>query len=180
MKYGNCLLAAIIAKLKDPKNIKIIYIPKKLNSGGNYRCHFLWENTKENKVFHYIPEADGVVPLFYKGKTKCLSSRAFQSLMYRSVLEYTQREHKKYAKAFNVDFENELSWHFIELEGLPRDVNLPKCIIMPYIQVLYGKHPDWKTKMVPIDQMSKLPKSSVAWRYQTPYTELFNYMWNND
>lgn len=42
-KYSNCLLEAILAKLKNWKNVKILYIPRSFNidhSSG----HFVWTN----------------------------------------------------------------------------------------------------------------------------------------
>lgn len=179
MRYGNCLIAALFAKIKDPKNVKIIYMPKKLNFEGRHGCHFLWKNEKENKVYHYIHDDDGTFNLFYKGKTKCLDSKTFKLFMYKRISEYSQRVRKKYSKNFGVDFEDEMNWHFIELDGLPNNVDRPKGIVLDYVQVLYGKHPNWKTKMVPIDQVDKFPKGAVAWRYQTPFTELFDFLWNN-
>ena len=48
MNYSNCLLEALKAWIKDPKNVKIIFLPKKWNSD---RRHFLW--IKDGKVYHY-------------------------------------------------------------------------------------------------------------------------------
>ena len=48
MNYSNCLAEALKAWIKDPKNVKIIYLPKKWNHGAK---HFLW--VKGGKVYHY-------------------------------------------------------------------------------------------------------------------------------
>lgn len=37
--YSNCLVEAIKAKIKDPKAVRIIYLPKKWNNGAR---HFMW------------------------------------------------------------------------------------------------------------------------------------------
>ena len=45
--YSNCLIEAIKAKIKDPKNVQIIKLPKEVNGR---KSHFMW--VKENFVYH--------------------------------------------------------------------------------------------------------------------------------
>lgn len=47
--YSNCLIEAIRAKLKDPKNIQIISIDKRVSRGGR---HFMWIDRKNQTVHH--------------------------------------------------------------------------------------------------------------------------------
>lgn len=47
---SNCLFEAVKAKLKNPKNVKILYWTPAMNNG---RWHFLWRNLKDNTISHF-------------------------------------------------------------------------------------------------------------------------------
>ena len=47
--YSNCLIEAIKAKVRDPKAVRIIYLPKKWNNGVR---HFMW--VKNDKVYQTL------------------------------------------------------------------------------------------------------------------------------
>ena len=47
--YSNCLIEAIKAKIKDPKNVHIFLLPKHYGGGAT---HFMWYNTKNGKYYH--------------------------------------------------------------------------------------------------------------------------------
>lgn len=54
--FSNCLIEAVKAKLKDWKNVKIIFIPKKYNSSNT--CHFLWKNNTTTDVFEFVSDKE--------------------------------------------------------------------------------------------------------------------------
>ena len=77
MKYSNCLIEAIKAKIKDPKHIKIHMIPLKLNHN---RVHFYW--TDSESFYHYInPNLRSKNTLWFKGVNKIYDSKLFNSIM---------------------------------------------------------------------------------------------------
>lgn len=47
MIYSNCLLEALKAKIKDPRNVHIFCLPKEVNGG---KLHFMWK--KGDKIYH--------------------------------------------------------------------------------------------------------------------------------
>ena len=61
---SNCLFEAIKAKLKNPKEVRIICLPKKWNDNV---LHFMW--IKNNSVFHY-ENLNEKFQLFFNGKIK--------------------------------------------------------------------------------------------------------------
>ena len=50
--YSNCFFEALKAKLKDWKNVEIIYLPKELAFRSRFG-HFLWKNKTTNNYFHF-------------------------------------------------------------------------------------------------------------------------------
>ena len=49
---SNCFFEALKAKLKDWKNVEIIYLPKELAFRSRFG-HFLWKNKATNDYFHF-------------------------------------------------------------------------------------------------------------------------------
>lgn len=65
-KKSNCLFEALKAKIKDPKHIKIGYLPPAINDG---RFHFWWLNESEGKAYHFRQDDDQKkeTPFFFSG-----------------------------------------------------------------------------------------------------------------
>ncbi|MGN0729048.1 hypothetical protein [Treponema sp.] len=66
--YSNCLFEAVRAKIKDWKNIKIMFIPKKYNDSGSF--HFMWANVKTDESFDFKAETNVTNPfkkVLFKG-----------------------------------------------------------------------------------------------------------------
>ena len=76
MNYSNCLVEALKAWIKDPKNVKIIYLPKKWNNGAK---HFLW--VKGGKVYHYEARNQNNRKLFFRGVYKEQDLDAFEAFI---------------------------------------------------------------------------------------------------
>lgn len=74
--YSNCLIEAIKAKIKDPKAVHIIYLPKKWNDGA---LHFMW--VKDNKVYHYTHEESEKGGLLFKGIVKEQDFETFEAFI---------------------------------------------------------------------------------------------------
>lgn len=80
---SNCLIEAIKAKIKDPKNTRIIYLYPKINTGF---WHFLW--VKDGKVRHFEDlkgmEGRG---LLFKGEYKEQDFESFEAFVLRRRLK---------------------------------------------------------------------------------------------
>lgn len=79
--WGNCLTAAIGAKIRDWKNIKIIYLPpEQANSGGF--PHFLWFDKLDNNVYDFksLEQQNSIFEVFWcKGEIKRRPLKVYQS-----------------------------------------------------------------------------------------------------
>ena len=68
MYYSNCLVEAIKYKLKDWKNVKIIYIPASYNEV--YCPHFMWSDGKNDYDFEASRYLKWYERLWFKGEVK--------------------------------------------------------------------------------------------------------------
>ena len=87
MKYSNCLIEAVKAKIKDPKNVSIRMYPASINNG---QVHFYWVNV--DTFYHYTHKNKNEKFLF-KGETKNYRKVFFDNLML----------HKMYVAKLTVD-----------------------------------------------------------------------------
>lgn len=53
--WGNCLTVALMAKFRDWKNIKIIYLSPEENDSGGWP-HFMWHDLLDNNVYDFNAE----------------------------------------------------------------------------------------------------------------------------
>ena len=98
---SNCLIEAIKAKIKDPKNTHIIFLTPKINCGD---WHFLW--IKGNNVFHFEDKKPDEKKFIFKGEYKEQDLETFEAFVLRKRLK---------CYAFNVD----------KIEKLARRCRLP-------------------------------------------------------
>lgn len=83
--YSNCLIEAIRAKLKDPKNIHIHLYPPSLN---RYCLHFYWIDEMENKVCEYCvsdPKPFDRFKILFKSEVKRRSRALFERRTYEKM-----------------------------------------------------------------------------------------------
>lgn len=137
---------------------------------------FLLENIRTGQFFHYIHENKKRNSIWYKGKIKEIDEQAFNNFMFSRILEKTQHEQNNLFEKYNITIPDEINWKFIAFDEFP-SAKIQNLTTIPYIQVLYGKKPDFKTKMISINDLDSFPKDAIAWRYQTPYTELYDLLW---
>lgn len=77
--YSNCLFEALKAKIKDPKNVKVLFIPPSINKN---RIHFCWSD--ENKIYSYVdPKAKPTtkISLGFNGELKIYDKKYFEGLI---------------------------------------------------------------------------------------------------
>lgn len=84
MKYSNCLIEAVKAKIKN-RNVEIHRFPFSLN---NNQLHFYWIDKAQNQLYHYcLPGSTKFcVPLF-KGKLKVRNLALFGLKMVNDMKE---------------------------------------------------------------------------------------------
>lgn len=74
--YSNCLFEALKAKIKDPKNVKVLLIPPSINQG---RIHFCW--SLEDRIYHYTDTTNKKNQIWFSGKLKNYDKRYFEGLI---------------------------------------------------------------------------------------------------
>ena len=103
---SNCLIEALRAKIKDPKNVRIYHFPLALNN--NY-LHFYWVNKRENKVYHYAdPKAGNCCldrfKLLFTGKLKIRQRDLFERSLYKKMSSLGWTLDKQITVAKKLDF----------------------------------------------------------------------------
>ena len=74
--YSNCLFEAIKAKIKAPKNVKILLIPPSINHG---HIHFCW--SLEDRIYHYTDVTNKQNQICFNGKLKNYDKKYFEGLI---------------------------------------------------------------------------------------------------
>ena len=181
MKYGNCLVAALVAKIKDPKNIKIIKISKNLSIFGDV-FHYAWLDINTNTVHHFVRQNKNGKWFWFKGEEKVVSKAVFDRFILDKINRYTESTKNNLLKKFNVqDTYNKFKWHDPSFGELPSyEDGIPYTDRIPYIEVIYGTKPDYKMELLKIEKDKKinLPYNTIFWRYQSIYNDTFNGLWN--
>ena len=126
--YSNCLLEAIKAKIKDPKNVHIFLLPKEVND-----CmHFMWK--KGN--YYYQSTIIGKRHcnlLLHPQKIKCTENYIFEGFVLK-YLEFQNTETKeKIAKKIKMDFSKNISVWDWSLEQFNHD-ELPTIEDVQYFE----------------------------------------------
>lgn len=90
---SNCLFEAVKAKLKDPRNVRIHYIPAKLNNG---HIHFYWYDFADQSVRQFTHKInENVNGFLFKGETGSFNIKLFESRMYAKMKENGWSEDKQ-------------------------------------------------------------------------------------
>lgn len=198
MKYSNCLIEALKAKIKDPKNVKILILPGKI---FGEHLHVMWR------------EGDTVKHAYKSSKDKCKWNRFFYKVKYKTnsfesfeayILDYIKNQdfktQIKYAKKFDlksINMNGVLGWDiagnivdseilktYSVTEGMIDSVKAKENF--EYLnRVLKGRLIikailNKKIKTVTFDELLKL-NSNTLYKYVTPfdkeeYCEIFGYL----
>lgn len=172
MKYSNCLIEAIVAWMKDPKNVKIIYLPKKWNNG---RRHFLW--IKGDKVYHYEAKNKNNRKLFFSGIYKEQDLDTFEAFILRRLSFNPDIDKKIVAKKLHlpsIDKAGFLNWTcYFPTENI---LDFPeKNKICKYILI----HDETGIRTMLIDNLSKDNFEFMEWKYLSPYDDNWNILTND-
>lgn len=161
MKYSNCLIEAIKAKIRNPK-VKIIFLNKKENNGNR---HFLWK--VDGKVFHYERLNDCGKSFLFNGTIKTQSEDTFEAFILKR-LAFKKMDVLKYAKKFNLNSVNEpgfLDWvtycpDFDEY-NLPKENKIAKLVLIINND---------KIEVKKISECNLGDESYIKWKYVSPYS----------
>mgnify|MGYP007069844428 CR=1 FL=1 len=177
--YGNCLLSAIKAKVKNPK-VHIIKVPKK--AGGSC-THFMWFDGEK----YYHASGDGFI-LWHKIKTKEISQEAFNSFILSDTRLLTTKEKEKIFKKL-----------YLKINGLNRDwttsriddQDLPKEEDYNFLKKVLHKEPLLKVilfhdrfnrdfKIMKLSELLEVNKTvQVDWKWLGPLDEEFPIVYNS-
>lgn len=94
---SNCLIEAVKAKIKNPQNVKIHYIPAKLNNGN---LHFYWYDFADQSIFQFTHKANVKSSnILFNGETGSFNIKLFESRMYAKMKElgWSYEQQKSYA-----------------------------------------------------------------------------------
>lgn len=100
--YSNCLIEAVKAKLKDPKNTYIFKTPKEINE----ILHFMW---KKGDFYYHAPIVGKIHwynRLFHKTVVKKCSKESFDALIVRYTKNSSLKNKKRVAKITKSEFVN--------------------------------------------------------------------------
>lgn len=171
MMYSNCLIEAIKAKLRHPKSIRILYLPKEWNRGN---LHFYW--VKDDTIHHYEATSENAGFLF-NGKFKKQNLETFEAFLLRSLaISKPKLDKSLVAKKLHfksVEQPGMLNWVTycpeLDMFDLPKKTRICKLLMV--------KSNNSEIKIVKISDFKKENYKWVQWKYLSPYCQeyrLFN------
>lgn len=164
---SNCLIEAIKAKIKDPKNVQIICLKKEWNHGD---LHFYW--ICKGEVYHYEALSRNA-PFLFKGTLKHLSLESFEAFILRSLARTKPNLDKTIvAKKLNFPSLNQpgmLKWETycpeFELFKVPKKTKLAKLLMV--------KSSNEEIKIMKVEDFKKEDYEYADWKYISPYCQEF-------
>lgn len=166
--YSNCLLEAIKAKLRHPKTVHILYLPRKWNDGN---LHFMW--IKDDCIYHY-EALKSSAKLFFKGKFKHQSLETFEAVILRHLARTRPKLKKEFvAKRLHFRSVNQpgmLRWETycpaFEQFNVPKRTKLAKLLMV--------KSNNTEIKIIKVSDFKKEDYEWAQWKYISPYCQEFN------
>lgn len=164
--YSNCLFEALKAKIKDPKNVHIIYLPKKWNRGN---LHFYW--IKGEDIFHYTNPKYNRTKILFKGTIKKENFETFEAFILRS-LAVSKPFLSKEVVAKKLRFSSTNKKGFLDWAtyapafddyDLPEENKISKLIMV--------KNNSKEIKILKIKDFDKDNYEFVQWKYISPYCQ---------
>ena len=91
--YSNCLIEAIKAKIKDPKHVKLLFIPKKYNEHNSISFHCFW--MKDDIVYDFRAESFNKKHLWqlflFKGHIRANEKKYYERIMRELTDNYCKK-----------------------------------------------------------------------------------------
>lgn len=100
--YSNCLIEALKAKIRDPKNVKILFVSKRFTMSG--RFHYFWK--KDNLVYDFKCESN--VKHFwqmflFKGYIRANDFSNYERMIYWKLEKHLEKISKDIGKKFGIE-----------------------------------------------------------------------------
>ena len=186
--YSNCLFTAIGAKIKDPKNIKIILLPKKITKVSN---HFVWWDKKNNTVSHFSQTKiynlknplNRLRQVFFEGRIKTISKDTYDKYISVKLLRYENEKIKKLEEKMKIsDFTSKSHWKEFYNNPPSYEDGLPLTERVPYaICQFVTKDGGYDFKAVRLEKgkAPKLPENLLCYKYPSIADKDFGLLWGN-
>lgn len=109
--YSNCLFEAIKAKIKDPKNVKIHYLEKRITGS----THFYWynlSNTPKRGMYDFTHKTKLKQKILFKGCINFNSFNMWESFLFNAMKKrgLTKEEQIAYAKKHGFVHKEPFKW----------------------------------------------------------------------
>ena len=162
---SNCLFEAVKAKLKDWKNVHILYLPPRWNGG---HLHFFW--LEGDTVYHFTHETDdeSKQSYFFKGFVKKIKLTTFEaSILHKMIFPY-KKDNIKLAKKLHlpsVDEPGYLNWELYEADyedskNFPKKNKICKRVLISDGVNIFTKE---------IEDLKESDYKTLKWKYLSPY-----------
>ena len=157
---SNCLFEAIKAKLKDPKNVRIIRLPKEISS----TAHFMWIN--KNNVYHAYDYKHSKNHFLFDCKIKSIPDYVFESFILNEI-EFNNNK-INLAKKCGLkitDYKSEWNWSFKDLnyKNLPTQLDIDFFEKVLKCQAKFKLCIDGNIKTVNLDEL-KSQNCDFEWK----------------
>lgn len=186
--YSNCLFTALSVKIKNPKNTKIIFLPKKITGFGS---HFVWWDKEKNTVSHFSQTKtynlknplNWLRQAWFEGKIKTVSKETYDRYVSVHILNYKVKKINALKEKLGVtDFMSKSSWKEFNgilpsyEDGLPLTKRVPYVICKFYNE---NGEPDFKAVKLEKEKQSDFPKNIDYYKYPSIADDDFNCLWGN-
>ena len=190
MMYSNCLIEALKAKLKDPKNVHIFFVPKKFGGGAT---HFMWFNEVTHKYYHSVATDQNCGKNFWhkvwhKQKIKEVDESLFNAFIYKRFCFCKMRERKRIAKKMHLRLARiNTDWN----RSRPDNQKLPSESDMEFLKAVFKKEPKFKVvtlysiserdlEILDYETLYNLSKSEdIKWRFLNLFEDDFEEFYAN-
>ena len=163
---SNCLIEAVKAKIKDPKNVHIIKMPRAWNKGN---MHFYW--IKGENIFHYTNPKFNKTKILFKGEIKKENFETFEAFILKHLAVSKPSLDKtivaKKLRFPSVNMKGMVDWEiYFPDEGY--DEKPIKNRLTKHVMV---KLNDEGIKVMTIEEFEKENFDCVYWKYLSPYCQ---------
>lgn len=173
---SNCFIYAIIQKIKNPKNRKIIKIDKVFSSFKFPKVpHYVIYDKEENKIYSFEmnKESTFFLPLF-KGNIVTYTKEEFEIKMFRQINALINHTKENYILKYTSNPDKTDSHYAIDSKPSIED-GLPFTKDVPYVEIYY------EDKGIPVHTFyrlnekgeTNLPENVITWNYVSPSADYY-------
>lgn len=168
---NNCLFYAIYIKFKNPKNRKIIKIPKEINGDKVFSHYVTWDKA-EDKIYHFVQlKKSKFPPILFKGRVEILDKVKFDCKVMQRINSKLDKIKSDWLYETKNEFESKYIGDWVDDGSMPTyDGGMPFIEKCPFVKVFYDDKNGHATKLVKLEPNKKpdFPKTAFYWSYLTP------------